>query len=90
MWHDLVQVYALRAREFSDAVATLGRHSPMGIDALQQITKIKKRHAACRAAGEALEHFIEFQKTSPILFDEAGSTAPANSQDPPSTARGES
>ena len=82
MWRDLVQVYALRAREFSDAVATLGQHSPMGIEALQQITKIKKRRAACKVAGEALEQFIELQRTRLILFSEVGPTDAVNSQDP--------
>ena len=67
MWRELVQDYALRAREFSEAVAILGQHSPLGQESLRQLAEIEDRQAACGAAAHALERYIELQgiPTSP-------------------------
>ena len=42
MWNHLVQVYALRAQEFSDAVARLGKHTHPGPDTLGLMEEIKE------------------------------------------------
>jgi hypothetical protein len=61
MWRELVKDYAIRAREFSEAVAILGQHHPLGSESLRQLAEIEDRQAACGAAADALERYIELQ-----------------------------
>ena len=51
MWRELLQLYAVQAREFSDTVARLGQHehAEIGRDALTLIKKSKDaKHCAVR------------------------------------------
>jgi len=59
MWRELVEVYAVRAREFSDAVARLGQHENSGAEFEELMAEIRRRHALCRAAGDELERYLE-------------------------------
>ena len=59
MRHDLVQTYAVRAREFSDAVASLGRHTHIGQAFLEAIQETKRLHTLCNAAGDDLYRHID-------------------------------
>jgi hypothetical protein len=54
----VLQVYAIRAREFSDAVARLGERRHVDREFLRLLKEIEKRHALCTSAGEALDQFI--------------------------------
>ena len=58
MWRELTQRYALRAREFSDAVAQLGKHAEIGPDFVGLMQEIRRRQALCKAAADELDGFI--------------------------------
>jgi len=60
----LSEEYALRAREFSDTVAPLGRHSLVGPEFLKLFEEIKGHRASCRDAEEKLEHYIRQQNNN--------------------------
>lgn len=64
MWRELVEVYAVRAREFSDAVARLGQHENRGAEFEKLMEEIKTRQALCRAASDELERYLE-QRAKP-------------------------
>jgi hypothetical protein len=49
MWCELVQLYALRARELSDAVAQLAQHIDVRETLLALIEEIERRNALCSA-----------------------------------------
>ena len=68
MLQDLVRLYAIRAREFSDAVASLGRHDHIGPEFLGLLSEIDRRHAICNAARDELNLYI----------DQAGFSSSAN------------
>jgi hypothetical protein len=55
----LSEQYARRAREFSDAVALLGRHNSAGPEVLKLFKKIQRRHELCSDAEEKLERYIQ-------------------------------
>jgi hypothetical protein len=58
MWHQLVQLYAIRAREFSDAVARLGQHKhEIGPETLKLLDEIKTRHAICIALSDEVDRY---------------------------------
>ena len=61
MSRELLQLYAVQAREFSDTVARLGQHehAEIGRDALTLIEEIKRRQALCSAVGDDLDRYIE-------------------------------
>ena len=61
MWRELLRLYAVQAREFSDAVARLGQHehAEIGRDTLTLIEEIKRRRVSCSAAGDDLDRYIE-------------------------------
>ena len=61
MWRTLVQLYAMRAREFSDAVAALGHHLRFGPEACPDLLEeIRTRREACIAVGAEFDrHIIE-------------------------------
>jgi hypothetical protein len=54
----VVDVYAIRAREFSEAVARLGEHRHVDREFLRLLNESKRRHALCISAVEALDEFI--------------------------------
>jgi hypothetical protein len=59
MYQELVRVYAIRAREFSDTVARLGQHKEIGAELLDLLKEIERRHDLCVAAARALDGYIE-------------------------------
>ena len=59
MWRELVRVYAIQAREFSEIAARLGKQASVGPEFLELCEEVKKRHALCNAAGEQLYRYIE-------------------------------
>jgi hypothetical protein len=63
MLQPLLEAYARRAREFSDAVACLGRHQRIGPETLKLMQEIKKRLALCDAAAAALDRYISAEET---------------------------
>jgi hypothetical protein len=67
MWRELLQLYAVQAREFPDAVARLGQHEhvEIGRDALTLREEIKRRQAVCTAVGDDLDRFIEQRTDAP-------------------------
>ena len=54
----LLELYALRAREFSDAVARLGRHQQIGPETLGLIQEIERLRGLCDAAAAELDRYI--------------------------------
>ena len=58
MVRKLVELYALRAREFSDAVARLGRHQQIGPETLGLIQEIERLRGLCDAAATELDRYI--------------------------------
>ena len=59
MWHELVRVYAIRAREFSESAARLGQQASIGPEFLQWWREVQRRRALCNDAGDELNRFIE-------------------------------
>jgi hypothetical protein len=57
-WHELVQLYAIRAREFSDTVARLGRHHHIGPELLGLIRETKRLRGLCEAVADQLEQHV--------------------------------
>ena len=60
-----LQLYAIRAREFSDLTARLGEHKQNGPQLLKLITQIKKRQALCISSGENVERYLAGQQPDP-------------------------
>ena len=58
MVRKLLELYALRAREFSDAVARLGRHQQIGPETLGLIQEIERLRGLCDAAAAELDRYI--------------------------------
>ena len=59
MWHELVRVYAIRAREFSESAALLGQQTRIGPEFLERWREVQRRHALCNDAGDELNRYIE-------------------------------
>ena len=59
MWRESVRVYAIRARDFSEAPARLGKQTSIGPEFLELWEEVKRRHALCNAAGEQVDRYIE-------------------------------
>jgi hypothetical protein len=59
MLHELLRAYAIRAREFSDAVAGLGRHKHVGPEFHLLLREIKERQLLCISTGEEVDQCIE-------------------------------
>jgi hypothetical protein len=60
----IIEIYAMRAREFSDAVARLGKHKLVTPEFLQAIAEINARHALCISAKEQLDELIRMKANS--------------------------
>ena len=65
MVRKLVELYALRAREFSDGVACLGRHDQIGPEFLGLIDEIKRRRGLCDTAAAELDRYLVIEKNPP-------------------------
>ena len=60
MWIELVQRYAIRAREFSDAVAALGREARLGSASSQELVKeIRRRRDLCNEVADEFERYVK-------------------------------
>lgn len=59
MLRELTELYACRAREFSDAVARLGKHNQVGPEISGLITEIRRKSGLCSEAAEKLDRYIE-------------------------------
>jgi hypothetical protein len=58
LWRILVERYAMRAREFSDAVALLGKTGLSQPERRKLLEAIRERHAACMAAADEVDRYI--------------------------------
>jgi hypothetical protein len=58
MLRKLVRQYAIRAREFSDAVASLGEHARNGPE-LPGLSEIRRLQALCISSSRELERYVE-------------------------------
>jgi len=58
----LTELYARRAREFSDAVALLGRCRDIGPEVVALMQEIRRRRGLCFEAAEALERYVQESK----------------------------
>ena len=58
MLRKIVEVYALRARQYSDAVARLGRHDHMSPELLALVSEIKRLRALCDEAAGELDQYM--------------------------------
>jgi hypothetical protein len=54
----IVEVYALRARQYSDAVARLGRHDRTGPELSALVNEIRRLRALCDEAAGKLDQYI--------------------------------
>jgi hypothetical protein len=60
MWRELVQRYAIRVREYSDAVAALGREAHLGPSASRALLEeVRKRRKLCNDAADELERYLK-------------------------------
>jgi hypothetical protein len=59
VWHLLVERYARRAREFSDAVALLGQANLPSEECHELLEAIRARHKSCVAAAEEIDHHLK-------------------------------
>jgi hypothetical protein len=57
-------LYALRAREFSDAVARLGRHKQISPEFSALIAEIERLRGLCDAAAADLDRYVS-QRAQP-------------------------
>jgi len=65
--NELVSAYAMRAREFSDAVASLGRQTCFGPEFSKMQNEIKRRLALCSEAGNRLASYTEQSQQSSLV-----------------------
>jgi hypothetical protein len=59
MLRELSEIYARRAREFSDTVARLGQYPEIGPEVLGLIQEIMRRRHRCDAAADKLHQYLE-------------------------------
>jgi hypothetical protein len=64
MWRVLLERYALRAREFSDAVARLGNANLPPAECRELLDDVNARHDLCMAAAEDVEQYLRQQTAS--------------------------
>jgi hypothetical protein len=68
-WRVLVERYAMRAREFSDAVALLGQTGLLSAERCELLETIRERHDACMAAADEVDQYIQ-QKAAATTSDQ--------------------
>jgi hypothetical protein len=61
---ELTREYALRAREFSDSVARLGRFHHIGSGFIEAIREVERCRALCLAAAGHLNQYIDAQDSA--------------------------
>jgi len=61
----LVEIYAVRTRQLSDAIAVLGGHLAAGSQIGEIITEITKLHSLVEAAGTDLFAFVRPRAEEP-------------------------
>ena len=59
IWHLLVERYARRAREFSDAVALLGQANLPTEDCHELLEAIRARLKSCVATAEEVDQYVK-------------------------------
>jgi hypothetical protein len=59
IWRVLVEHYANRAREYSDAVALLGRANLPAAECHELLEAIKTRRKSCMAAADEIDRYIK-------------------------------
>ena len=62
----LVEVYALRAREYSDEVARLGEHQPFGEAFTGAMAQVHRRRALSEKALTELERHLNQESVSSV------------------------
>ena len=58
-WHLLVERYARRAREFSDAVALLGQANLPTEDCHELLEAIRARHKSCVSVADEIDRYVK-------------------------------
>jgi hypothetical protein len=71
MLRSLSEQYALRAREFSDKVALLGKYDHIGREVLKLFKEIKRQRVLCSDAEEKLERYLQQANSDPKSSDAA-------------------
>ena len=64
MLRELSERYARRAREFSEAVAGLGRYPQIGPEFLRLIREIMRRQRLCNKAADELDQYVQRATTN--------------------------
>ena len=65
MWLELVQSYAIRAREFSDAVAVLGREARPGPPPSRELlNEIRRRRDLCNEVADEFERYVKLNTSA--------------------------
>jgi hypothetical protein len=60
MWPELVQRYAIRVREYSDAVAALGRDALVGpAPSHELLEEIRRRRELCNEVADEFERYVK-------------------------------
>jgi hypothetical protein len=60
VWLELVHRYAIRAREFSDAVAALGLQAHLGPASSRELLKeIRRRRDLCNEVADEFERYLK-------------------------------
>jgi len=59
MWRVLVVRYAMRAREFSDAVALLEQANLPPVECSDLLKAITERHVSCMVAAQDVEQYVK-------------------------------
>jgi hypothetical protein len=64
--HQLIERYAMRAREFSDAVALLGRHKHITQEFVGLVREIKRLRELCDEAAAEVDRHISQTAASAV------------------------
>ena len=59
IWRELVERYAMRAREFSDAVALLGCANLPPAECRELLEAVNARRESCMAAAEDVDQYLK-------------------------------
>jgi hypothetical protein len=59
MLRELIELYALRAREYYETVSRLGRHGEIGPELRGLMEEIKRRRTLCDETAEKLDRYVE-------------------------------
>jgi hypothetical protein len=59
LWYEFVDCYAMRAREFSDAVALLGRANLPPGQCVALLEAINERRESCTAAANKVHQYLK-------------------------------